>query len=534
MPYFRSFALALMLAVTGCATTDSSAPQSGASSNEDDLARALALYSQGLTYTMGQAPSPNRAIIAFEQALILDPSQWRIYSHLSQLYVGQRRLDEAVHILQKATLHSDDPYLARLTLASTLASAKRYEETIAPLREAIELKPTESEPRLKLALAHLTAGDYENFYVVTTQALNTLADRTPILAFLYTQGRQLVLDQKYEIAARCFEFVESITPDDLALKTILKSCYAETGDLTNQIRVQKYLAEHSPKKSLNLYFLGELYEAAGDEKLAAEAYQQACDSDPEFPDPFLKLSQLYYMTDLEKSRDVMRKAAEVFPEEPSVHAISGMIYSFLQDFESAVKSFEKAEALAAAAGMPELAFTDAFYHSYGASCERLGQYERATDYFERSIRINPDDHRSRNYLAYMWAELGINLKQARQYVDKALEIDPGNGAYLDTLGWVLYQQNDFEGALEFLMQAYEKVKYDAVITEHIADCYAGMNRKDELLNWLNKSHRLDPAKESIREKMQRHGLELLPADTPPDIPEGYNPFAAPEESEDKE
>ena len=50
---------------------------------------------------------------------------------------------------------------------------------------------------------------------------------------------------------------------------------------------------------------------------------------------------------------------------------------------------------------------------------------------------NPD---ALNYLGYMYAEDGIMLDQAQTLIEKALEIDPNNGAYIDSLGWVYFKK----------------------------------------------------------------------------------------------
>jgi predicted Zn-dependent protease len=56
-------------------------------------------------------------------------------------------------------------------------------------------------------------------------------------------------------------------------------------------------------------------------------------------------------------------------------------------------------------------------------------------------------------------------------ISKALEIDPGNGAYLDSLGWVHFRLNRLDQAAEELRQALDKTGKDPTVHDHLAEVY---------------------------------------------------------------
>jgi tetratricopeptide (TPR) repeat protein len=56
-------------------------------------------------------------------------------------------------------------------------------------------------------------------------------------------------------------------------------------------------------------------------------------------------------------------------------------------------------------------------------------------------------------------------------IQKALDSDPDNGAYLDSLGWVYYRQERFELAERFLLRSLEQFKTDPVVHSHLGDVY---------------------------------------------------------------
>jgi tetratricopeptide (TPR) repeat protein len=69
----------------------------------------------------------------------------------------------------------------------------------------------------------------------------------------------------------------------------------------------------------------------------------------------------------------------------------------------------------------------------------------------------------------MLAERGQKLDEAVGFVERALAIDPGNGAYLDSLGWAYYKQNRLEQADAPLREAAKQLPTVSVIQDHLGD-----------------------------------------------------------------
>ena len=69
---------------------------------------------------------------------------------------------------------------------------------------------------------------------------------------------------------------------------------------------------------------------------------------------------------------------------------------------------------------------------------------------------------------------------AEDYVRRALEQEPQNPAYLDSLGWVLYQQGRYEEALSSLEEAVgHSLQPDPTIVEHLGDVLVKLGRPEE-------------------------------------------------------
>jgi Flp pilus assembly protein TadD len=110
----------------------------------------------------------------------------------------------------------------------------------------------------------------------------------------------------------------------------------------------------------------------------------------------------------------------------------------------------------------------------GASLEREGRRREAETRFRRLLTLDPDFAPALNYLGYMWAEHGENLSEALDLVQRAVALEPDNGAYIDSLGWAYYQLGQLQEARNNLERAAELVPDDAVIHEHLGDVYVAV------------------------------------------------------------
>jgi tetratricopeptide (TPR) repeat protein len=106
-----------------------------------------------------------------------------------------------------------------------------------------------------------------------------------------------------------------------------------------------------------------------------------------------------------------------------------------------------------------------------ASLEREKKISESVAAFEHLIRVRSDHAQGLNYLGYLWADRGENLQKALDLIRKAVALDPSNGAYLDSLGWVYFQMNELDKAEENLRAAASLNPDDATIQDHLGDLF---------------------------------------------------------------
>jgi tetratricopeptide (TPR) repeat protein len=117
----------------------------------------------------------------------------------------------------------------------------------------------------------------------------------------------------------------------------------------------------------------------------------------------------------------------------------------------------------------------------GALYERAKEYGRAEEAFRAVIAREPGHAQALNYLGYMLAERGERLEEAVALIDRALAIDPGNGSYLDSLGWAYFKLRRHEDARQHLAQAAAQLPFNSVVQDHFGDALAALGRHAEAI-----------------------------------------------------
>lgn len=115
----------------------------------------------------------------------------------------------------------------------------------------------------------------------------------------------------------------------------------------------------------------------------------------------------------------------------------------------------------------------------------LGQRAPALELMERVLGIDADHAPAMNFIGYTLVEGGKDLERAFALITQALENDPDNGYFLDSLAWYYYQQAHFEKAWEVIGSALDVVEDDPVIWEH----YAEIARKLDKMAAARKGYR---------------------------------------------
>lgn len=108
----------------------------------------------------------------------------------------------------------------------------------------------------------------------------------------------------------------------------------------------------------------------------------------------------------------------------------------------------------------------------GAHLERTGERDSAVKVLRRLVGLDSANAVAMNYLGYMLVEPDTvspeDLEFSGGLLRRAVELEPENGAYLDSKGWWHYRNGDLDSARLWLERAAESAPSDPEILEHLA------------------------------------------------------------------
>jgi tetratricopeptide (TPR) repeat protein len=68
------------------------------------------------------------------------------------------------------------------------------------------------------------------------------------------------------------------------------------------------------------------------------------------------------------------------------------------------------------------------------------------------------------------------LDEALGFIKKAVDLDPANSAYLDSLGWAYFRLGKYDQAEDSLTKASQHMGADPTVQEHLGDLYQKTGR----------------------------------------------------------
>jgi tetratricopeptide (TPR) repeat protein len=234
-------------------------------------------------------------------------------------------------------------------------------------------------------------------------------------------------------------------------------------------------------------------------------YEQSLLINPNHAGTYVRLAELLLgpLRDAARAVKLLDDARRRFPGAPEIVYYLAIAQREAKQSQQAVATFE--EALHEAQLEEDDGFVNAkFYFNYGAAAEQAGLYDKATDLLRKSIALDPENSAEAcNYLGYMWADHNMNLDEAETMIRRALDSEPTNTSYLDSLGWVEFRKGQFDRALDNLLRAAKTAeREDPVVFEHIGDTYLKLNRTREALEAWQKALALDPKNKNLADKIQ--------------------------------
>ncbi|HYU44988.1 MAG TPA: tetratricopeptide repeat protein [Terriglobales bacterium] len=499
----------------------------------------------------------------FKTAVKLQPGSEEAVTTLAYLYNELGDTSRAAQVL------SSVPDVARSAklysaLGYTYEQQKQFKKAVEAYRHAIELDRDNLDAIRGLAQNLLNDGQTD----AALEQYKVIADANPEDAQTYVRIAEIYRKQgKFDSALENLKKAESMVQDSVEVPYNIAAVYHAQGRYDEAIQIIKDLLKKSEKpnnsytqgeksnRAVFLERLGTIYRdqgnnvsasdtfrqmvALGGEENEERGYQQIIDTwreakewqratdvakeavqkVPKSVDLKLVLgAQQADMGDADRALKDVRALLKGEASDRQVYIALAQINSRLRRFDDARQALDKAEQLSTKPDDKEYV-----WFLRGSTFEREKRYAEAEEQFKKVLASDPQHASALNYLGYMLADQNTKLEEALGYIKKALELEPTNGAYLDSLGWAYFRLGKYELAEENLVKASQKINTDPTVHDHLGDLYQKTGRlKLAATNWeraLNEWNRtvaaeLDPVEVAkVQKKLDSAKIKLAREDS---------------------
>jgi tetratricopeptide (TPR) repeat protein len=384
------------------------------------------------------------AIEAFQHALKLDPNSTSALNNLSNLYVSQGKLDlaeaEFKKVLRLDPANRDGNYNLGLVLM-----AKNLPVEAIPHFQRVH--PLDLAARLNLTRACLRAGRTAEGLKMAAELSTENKDAVQVH---FTLGALLASEKQYKVAQLELEKADALQPDTMEILNNLGEVYLRTGDSAKADLVLDRALKLKSDSPETLYLLAQVYQQQNRPVDALDLLVRAHKLAPQNTDIIFLLARVSMDQNyFEDAIPLLESGLKIAPQRADLHAALGESYFKSEKTDKAIAEFQK---------VIELDPTAQSYALMGISYRRLGQFDKAREYFEDGLKRDPHNASCLFNIGYIEERQGHQAR-AEELFQRTLRSNPNFSEALLELADLRIASKRFEEAA-LLLRRYVKVSRD--------------------------------------------------------------------------
>lgn len=486
------------------------------------------------------------AITNMEQAVKLEPDNWWFNTYLINLYVQEKKIDEATVLAENLLKKYPDKEKSYQLLIPLYKQANKINQTIALydklerisginerivfdkvylylsdnkpkkafqeidklivkyphnynykiLKGDILLNQNKAQEALDVFLS-IQKEDPQNPYVLISLSdyYKTINDKDKSLEYiiLALRNEQLDMEMKFDI-----------------LKDHMKDIIQNDGKIEETEDLIKLLVEQYPlEEEVHGYYAAFLLFMKREDE-AVKAYESMLTINPKNPQTWMDYLMVYFADkNYEEAIKIADKAIEACDDNLTFYFYKGIMYDMSNEYQEAINTFNSAIELFEPNNKTELKST--IYAQLGDVYMKTDEDENAFRAYENAININPNNIIALNNYAYYLSIKNIDLDKAERMSAKTIEKEPRNSTYLDTYAWIFYQKGNYSLAKFYIERAIDNLKQEegsGVLYEHYGDILwmSGNNDQKAVDSW-QKAYDSGVQTEELKNKIDNKGWQ---------------------------
>ena len=552
--------------IFSCASTQSMHQKSSIDSHDshDSQANSKAqdYYLSGALYDFQE--QYDKALLEFYQALLYDSTSAQILKAIGRDLIRTHRFESAVQYLRHSLNYNPQDKETLYYLAEAFFNLKDYENSATNFEKLWKLDPYNSSVERNLVYIYSFLGREDkliNFYERMIDFYGYDEEAVYQLYSLYIKTNEIT--KASELVNKLIQF----HPNESKNWVLLGNLNETTKDTTKAIEAYQKAVSTDPDNGEALIQLYQLLRQNKDWEELKTIFSQIVEKNPENSEARLILAEgLYILKEYEKSQQTLKPLLEKNLHQIQVYRLMGLIASEQNHFDEAEGFFKKITQIdpknkfgwlslsflynqqqeynraiiTLQDGISHLPNDNDLLGFYGSTLNQLKRYDEAVKILEKVHQAEPDDlniivslgvayeelkmfaesdslHESAirqfpeealllNNYSYSLGERGIHLDRALEMAKKAVSIEPENGAFLDTIGWIYFKTGDYEKAKEFIQKAITKREESAVVVEHLGDVYFKLGNIEKAREYWNQALQKDPDNKELKQKISNNEI----------------------------
>ena len=444
-----------------------------------------------------ETSKPLKAIDTYEKVTAIIGPDWNVLIRVAELYEKLGNLDAAVSSIEK--LVSLDP--ANVSLQKILIDfyqkSNKIDKSLEVANDILELTPDDLDTRERKAQILISQGKWE----LAADEYNYILKQ-----------KDVPLDIKIRIGASYF----SRSLKDSSLTKVTKDFFQT---------IDKDTVDWQVKMFLGAVAINEKRDSA-----AIEYFKVVTDLARWNVDAWIRLGGLYFDNKkYEEAVKVMDEAIELFPDDFTTNLILGLSLAQLDKHSDAKPYLKKSVELnpndlnslsAYAYTLSQLKENDLAVNylrqaltikpddvnllgTLGLIYDAMEKWIECDSVYEHALQIDSQNALVNNNYAYSLSERGERLKEALRMAEIAIAADPDNTSYLDTIGWVHFKLGNYRDAKNYLEKAIEIGGERAVMLDHLGDVMFKLGDTQEAKLLWQKAFDLDNTNVTLKSKIDK-------------------------------
>ncbi|MEP7219520.1 MAG: tetratricopeptide repeat protein, partial [Bacteroidota bacterium] len=411
------------------------------------------------------------AIEQYEAMLRLQPDDLSARYTVARL-LQRRRPSRSIYHYEYIRKYLGEDYDALLNLSELYLNQEQYDSAVGVIRQVITLDPQNPDIYKILNDTYLRASRYDDALKLVDELETRILPDSLRQAFLI--DRMVDVSHQVGRAGTPREFID----------------YARA--------LGSRVAKRFPDQWEVSFYYGKLRHSLGDSSAADSLIARALASKYSTVGAWREAAKLYLDNgETVRALRVLPATSYRFRNDSRVLDYLGGLYFTAGRYDSSEKYLRKS-----------LAVDDdnsVAWSRLALIYKRQGKPGASDAAYEKALEFDPDDPSILNNYAYSLAERKLHLDKALEMIKRALDDEPENESYLDTIGWIYFRLGDYQHALQYIRHSVEIGGAVAEVLEHLGDTESALGDKDAARDAYGRALKLNPASTQIQQKYDATG-----------------------------